>query len=76
MGEKRKVINWANKKGRFVTTYFLPIGKDSGPDVGVTSFSNPLEFCLLFRALLSKELNLLNAGLTGAATCNSCEPEK
>ena len=52
------------------------MGNDSGPDVGVTSFSNPLEFCLLFRALLSKELNLLNAGLTGWATCNSCEPEK
>ena len=48
-------------------------------EVGVASFNNPLfPVCLLFNALRSKELNLLNAGLVeiGAATCNSCEPRK
>ena len=55
-------------------------GSDSGPEVvGVASFNNPLfPVCLLFNALLSRELNLLNAGLVemGAATCNSWEPGK
>ena len=59
----------------------LTAGSDSGPEVevGVASFNNPLfPVCLLFNALRSKELNLLNAGLVeiGAATCSSCEPGK
>ena len=57
-----RLVNWLIKG--------LTTGSDSGPEVGVASLSNPLAlpavagpaWCLLFNALRSRELNLLNAG--------------